>query len=90
MLRVMLRLFSRKLLILKQCYVLRFFGQVYGGATSTNQRAGKGRANIRGSKFALPNHHEQVAVEYVLAALKELQRQESETNALMQRQSAAA
>jgi len=31
MLRVMLRLISRKLLILKQCYVLRFFENVYGG-----------------------------------------------------------
>ena len=31
MLRVMLRLVLRKLLILKQCYMLRFFSQVYGG-----------------------------------------------------------
>jgi hypothetical protein len=31
MLRLMLRLFSRKSLILKQCYMLRFFTQVYGG-----------------------------------------------------------
>lgn len=31
MLRLMLHLISRKLLILKQCYMLRFFRQVYGG-----------------------------------------------------------
>jgi len=31
MLRLMLRLFLRKSLILKQCYMLRFFTQVYGG-----------------------------------------------------------
>ena len=31
MLHLMLHLFSRKLLILKQCYMLRFFENVYGG-----------------------------------------------------------
>jgi hypothetical protein len=39
MLRVMLRLFSRKLLILKQCYMLRFFENVYGGADRQDSSA---------------------------------------------------
>ena len=41
MLRLMLRLFSRKLLILKQCYMLRFFLNVYGG------QIGKGHQQVQ-------------------------------------------
>jgi len=37
----MLRLFSRKLLILKQCYMLRFFLNVYGG------QIGKGHQQVQ-------------------------------------------
>ena len=46
MLRLMLRLFLRKLLILKQCYMLRFFSQVYGDAKGQSLSASAKRTAI--------------------------------------------
>lgn len=46
----MLRLFLRKLLILKQCYVLRFFENVYGGAKRQSKAEGAKRTRIYSRK----------------------------------------
>jgi hypothetical protein len=50
MLRAMLRLFSRKLLILKQCYVLRFFENECGSSQRQRKADSANRSTIYSRK----------------------------------------